>query len=346
MKKLLIVTDAWHPQINGVVRSLTEIGKQGAAFGFSVEYLTPESFSSVAMPGYPEIRLALASPSQIARRIEAFAPDCIHIATEGPLGILARRFCLKRGLKFTTSYHTRFPEYLSARLPVPAWPLAALLRRFHAAAAATMVSTQTLEDELSAQGYKNLVRWTRGVDAELFHPGKAQRLPFPRPIFLYAGRVAVEKNLGAYLGLDLPGSKLVVGDGPARAQLETQFPDAHFLGAHRGEALAKIFASADAFVFPSLTDTFGVVLLEALASGVPVAGFPVAGPRDVIADSRTGVLDNNLGRAAAAALSIPRDRCRKYALQFTWRQSARQFFGNALRANGMGALREELEAAA
>lgn len=344
--KLLIVTDAWHPQINGVVRSLTEIAKQAGAFGFRAVFLTPDGFRTVAMPGYAEIRLALATPSQVARGIEAAAPDCIHIATEGPLGILARYYCLKRGRKFTTSYHTRFPEYLSARLPLPCWPLARLMRRFHAPAAATMVSTGTLEAELTAQGYRNLMRWSRGVDAELFHPGKAQRLPFPRPFFLYAGRVAVEKNLEAFLALDLPGSKLVVGDGPARAALQARFPDAYFLGARSGAALATIYASVDAFVFPSLTDTFGVVLLEALASGVPIAAFPVAGPRDVIGHSRTGVLHADLRRAATEALSIPRDRCRKYALQFSWRESARQFFGNVLLANGMGALRGEPRAAA
>ncbi len=344
--KVLIVTDAWHPQINGVVRSLTEIGRQAATFGFAVEYLTPEGYPTIAMPGYAEIRLALATPSQVAQHIERIAPDFIHLATEGPLGILARRYCMKRGRKFTTSYHTRFPEYLSARLPVPSWPLAALMRRFHAASAATMVSTPSLEDELSAQGYRNLVRWSRGVDADLFHPGKAQRLPFPRPVFLYAGRVAVEKNLEAFLALDLPGTKLIAGEGPARAMLEQKYPDAHFLGALQGEALAAAFASADAFVFPSLTDTFGVVLLEALASGVPVAAFPVAGPRDVIGTSKTGVLDRDLRRAATAALAIPRDRCRKYALQFSWRESARQFFGNVLSANGMGALRAELPDAA
>jgi glycosyltransferase involved in cell wall biosynthesis len=253
---------------------------------------------------------------------------------------------MKRGRKFTTSYHTRFPEYLAARLPVPSWPLAALMRRFHSAAVATMVSTISLEDDLAGQGYKNLLRWSRGVDADLFHPGKAQRLSYFRPIFLYAGRVAVEKNLEAFLSLDLPGSKLIVGDGPARAALQSQFPEAHFLGAHEGEALAEIYASADTFVFPSLTDTFGVVLLEALASGVPVAAFPVNGPRDVIGASKTGVLDRDLHRAATQALSIPRDRCRKYALQFSWRESARQFFGNVLLANGMGALRKELPSAA
>jgi glycosyltransferase involved in cell wall biosynthesis len=349
--KILIVTDAWHPQINGVVRSLTEIGKQASAFGFDVEYLTPEGFSSVAMPGYTEIRLALATPSQIAQRIEAISPEVIHIATEGPLGILARRYCIKLGRKFTTSYHTHFPQYLSARLPLPSWPLAALMRRFHSFAAATMVSTKSLEDDLAAQGYKNLVRWSRGVDADLFHPRNAERLPFPRPIFLYAGRVAVEKNLEAFLSLELPGSKVIAGDGPARASLAAQFPDTHFLGAHSGEALAKIYASADAFVFPSLTDTFGVVLLEALASGVPVAAFPVAGPRDVIGNSKAGILDKDLRRAATAALAIPRDLCRKYALQFSWRESARQFFGNVLNANGicsnnMGALHPELETAA
>jgi len=336
--KVLIVTDAWHPQINGVVRSLSEVGKRASEFGIEAAFLTPEGFSSIAMPGYPEIRLALASPSQIAQRIEAAAPDCIHIATEGPLGILARRWCMRNRHKFTTSYHTRFPEYLSARLPVPSWPLAALMRRFHAAACGTMVSTQTLEQELSAQGYSNLMRWSRGVDAELFHPAKAQRLPFPRPIFLYAGRVAVEKNLDAFLSLDLPGSKVVVGDGPSRTALEATYPGAHFIGAREKEALAEFYASADVFVFPSLTDTFGVVMLEALASGVPVAALPVAGPKDVIGQSKMGVLDHDLRRAALAALTIPRNLCRKYALQFTWRESARQFFGNVLRANGMGSV--------
>jgi len=344
--KVLIVTDAWHPQINGVVRSLTEIGKQAEPFGFAVEYLTPENYPTVAMPGYPEIRLALPTPAQIAQEIERRVPDFIHVATEGPLGILARRYCMKRGRKFTTSYHTRFPEYLSARLPVPTWPIAAMLRRFHSTAAATMISTETLAQELAAQGYGNLLRWSRGVDAELFHPGKAQRLALPRPRFLYAGRVAVEKNLDAFLSLDLPGTKLIAGDGPARAALEQRYPAARFLGALQGEALAEVFASADAFVFPSLTDTFGVVLLEALAFGVPVAAFPVAGPRDVIGISKTGVLDRDLRRAATAALAIPRDRCRKYAMQFTWRESARQFFSNILSANGMGAPRPELSDAA
>jgi len=344
--KLLIVTDAWHPQINGVVRSLSEVGKRAPEFGIAVDFLTPEGFRSIAMPGYAEIRLALATPLRIAQRIVAAAPDCIHIATEGPLGILARHWCMRNARKFTTSYHTRFPEYLSARLPVPSWPLAALLRRFHGTSCATMVSTQTLDDELSAQGYRNLMRWSRGVDAELFHPAKAQRLPFARPVFLYAGRVAVEKNLEAFLSLDLPGSKVVVGDGPALAAHKAKYPDVHFLGAREKEALAAEYASADVFVFPSLTDTFGVVLLEALASGVPVAAFPVPGPRDVIGKSNVGVLDHDLRRGALAALSIPRDLCRKYALQFSWHESARQFFGNVLSANGMGVLREEPRAAA
>ncbi len=344
--KLLIVTDAWHPQINGVVRSLSEVVKLAPTFGISIDTLTPEGFHSVAMPGYAEIRLALATPAHIAKRIETAAPDCIHIATEGPLGILARRWCMRNRRKFTTSYHTRFPEYLSARLPVPSWPLAALMRLFHGAACATMVSTQTLEDELSAQGYKNLMRWSRGVDADLFNPAKAQRLEFAHPVFLYAGRVAVEKNLDAFLSLDLPGSKVIVGEGPARAALQAKYPDAHFLGARQQDALAEVYASSDVFVFPSLTDTFGVVLLEALSSGVPIAAFPVAGPRDVIGRSKAGVLDRDLRRAALAALSIPRDLCRKYALQFSWRESAQQFFGNVLRANGMGALREAPKAAA
>jgi glycosyltransferase involved in cell wall biosynthesis len=344
--KLLIVTDAWHPQINGVVRSLSEIAKRAPDFGVETAFLTPEGFSSVAMPGYAEIRLALATPSQIAQRIKAIAPDCVHIATEGPLGILARRWCMRNARKFTTSYHTRFPEYLSARLPVPSWPLAALLRLFHGASCGTMVSTPSLENELSGQGYCNLMRWSRGVDAELFHPAKAQRLPFARPIFLYAGRVAVEKNIDAFLSLDLPGSKVVVGDGPLRASLAAKYPDVHFTGAQEKDALATLYASADVFVFPSITDTFGVVMLEALASGVPVAALPVAGPQDVIGQSKTGVLDHDLRRAALAALSIPRNLCRKYALQFSWQESARQFFGNVMRANGMGPLREAPKAAA
>ncbi len=346
MRKVLIVTDAWHPQINGVVRSLTEIGKHAETFGFTAEYLTPQGFRSVAMPGYAEIRLALATPFQVAQAIGRAAPDCIHIATEGPLGLLARRYCIRQGRAFTTSYHTRFPEYLSARLPVPAWPLASLLRIFHAAAAATMVSTRSLEQDLAAQGYQNLMQWSRGVDAELFHPGKAERLAFARPIFLYAGRVAVEKNIEAFLALDLPGSKLVVGDGPARAVLSARYPDVHFSGAQQGEALARYFASADVFVFPSLTDTFGIVLLEALASGVPVAAFPVAGPLDVIGQSGAGVLHDDLRRAATAALAIPRQRCRAHALQFSWAESARQFYGNLRRANGMGALQQNPKAAA
>lgn len=332
--KILIVTDAWHPQINGVVRSLSQVAKHAGAFGKEVSFLTPDGFRAIALPTYPDIRLALPAPGQIAGRIEAVRPDFIHIATEGPLGILARRYCLKRGRAFTTSYHTRFPEYVSARLPVPPHAVDALLCRFHAAACGTMVSTASLEQELLARGYSKLMRWSRGVDAELYHPRKARPLPFAGPVFLSVGRVAVEKNLEAFLSLDLPGAKVVAGDGPALPALRQRFQDAHFLGAVEGEALAALYAAADVFVFPSLTDTFGIVMLEALASGLPVAAFPVAGPLDVIGNAPVGLLDRDLRNAALAALTVSRAACRTHALGFLWRESARQFLDNVLQANG------------
>lgn len=343
---ILVVTDAWYPQINGVVRSLEQVAKHAPQFGAEIAFLTPAQFRTIGLPTYPDIRLALTTPRKIAREIGEAAPDFIHIATEGPLGILARRWCVRNRRKFTTSYHTRFPEYISARLPIPARFISMLLRRFHAAAAGTMVSTATLDDELSSVGFKNLMRWSRGVDAQLFHPRKAKPLPFAAPIFLYVGRVAVEKNLEAFLSLDLPGSKLVVGDGPAFAELKARFPYTHFIGSREGEALAELYASSDVFVFPSLTDTFGIVLLEALASGLPVAAFPVAGPLDVIGDAPVGKLDSGLRAAALAALAVPRAACRAHALKFSWEESARQFLDNILRANGMGAMRELPKAAA
>lgn len=337
--RILIVTDAWHPQVNGVVRSLEEVAKHLPQLGAEVAFLTPAGFRSVALPTYPDIRVALTTAREVVRRIEAAAADCIHIATEGPLGILARRYCLKNGRAFTTSYHTRFPDYIAARLPVPKHWMERLMHRFHASARATMVSTQSLEDELRRQGYARLMRWPRGVDAELFHPRRAIPLPFPRPVFLSVGRVAIEKNLEAFLALDLPGSRVVVGDGPAREQLERRYPDAHFLGAARGEQLAALYASADVFVFPSVTDTFGNVMLEALSSGVPVAAFPVPGPLDVVGDAAVGRLDHDLRAAALAALDISRAACRRHALGFSWAASARRFYENIAAANGMAVLR-------
>lgn len=331
--RLLIVTDAWKPQVNGVVRSLEHMADQASAFGAAVEFVTPELFRSIPMPSYPEIRLSLVLPGQMTRLIGAIDPTHVHIATEGPLGHAARGACRQAGRSFTTSYHTRFPEYLAARAPVPeAWSYG-VLRRFHRDARAVMVSTPSLERELATRGFRNIRRWTRGVDTEVFHPCRKISMGLPKPVFLYVGRVAVEKNIDAFLSLDLPGTKLIVGDGPARAELEGRYPEAYFLGVRSGTDLAQVYASSDVFVFPSLTDTFGIVLLEALASGLPIAAFPVTGPLDVIGTSGCGVLDSNLQKAAIAALDISREACRSYAETFTWRESARQFFTNIEAAN-------------
>ncbi len=322
---VLVATDAWHPQVNGVVRTLTSLARAANGLGVAIDFLTPEGFPSLQVPTYPGLRFALSNRSEIARRIEQAEPDAIHIATEGPIGHMARAYCRRHGLPFTTSFTTRFPEYVAARGPVPISWTYALLRRFHAAAAVTMVSTPSLMAALSRRGFRNLGMWTRGVDTELFRPERAIPLDFPRPIFMTMGRIAVEKNLEAFLGLDLPGTKVVIGDGPHEAELRRRFPDAKFLGLKTGEPLAAHLAAADVFVFPSLTDTFGVVQLEALACGVPIAAFPVTGPQDVIGDHPVGVLNDDLGAACLAALGISREACRDFALTCSWERSARQF---------------------
>lgn len=329
MTKILVATDAWHPQVNGVVRTLSHVAREARALKADLEFLSPEGFWTLPMPGYPEIRLALTGPGDIERRLDRTRADSVHIATEGPIGHAVRRVCIKRAMPFTTSFHTRFPDYLASRLPVPerwtsdiAW---SWLRRFHSASAAVLAATPTLMAELGTRGFEQVKLWPRGVDARLFHPRKGATLNLPRPIFLTVGRLAVEKNLEAFLKLDLPGSKVVVGDGPAREQLAKAFPDAVFLGSHQGEALAAIYAAADVFVFPSRTDTFGLVLLEALASGVPVACFPAAAPRDVIGEAPVGVLDEDLRLAALGALECSRETCHDFALRLTWAASAQAF---------------------
>jgi glycosyltransferase involved in cell wall biosynthesis len=333
--RILIATDAWHPQVNGVVRTLTMMAEAARALGTEIVFLTPESFRTVRLPSYPDLRIALPNPVKVARMMTAAQADCIHIATEGPIGLAARRYCIKRRLRFSTSFHTRFPEYVSARLPIPEAWVWALLRRFHGASSAVMAATSALADELRSRGFRNVVLWPRGVDGDLFHPREGADLGVPRPVFLSVGRVAVEKNLEAFLSLELPGTKVVVGDGPARASLERDYPDTVFLGARQAEALAQAYAAADVFVFPSRTDTYGLVLLEALASGVPVAAFPVTGPRDVIGEAPVGVLSDDLQQACLGALPILPEVCLQFAASQTWTASARAFIDNVTRVWSM-----------
>jgi glycosyltransferase involved in cell wall biosynthesis len=323
--RVLVATDAWHPQVNGVVRTLTSLAQCARNLGATCEFLSPEGMWSIPAPTYPSLRLALPNRREIARRIERARPDAIHIATEGPIGHMTHAYCRRNGLRFTTSYTTRFPEYIAARFGVPLSWSYAVLRRFHSGAAVTMVSTASLMTELSRRGFRNLGLWTRGVDTSMFKPDRAIDLALPRPVFLCVGRIAVEKNLEAFLSLDLPGSKVVIGEGPQEAELRQRFPDVRFLGLQQGETLAASLAAADVFVFPSRTDTFGIVQLEALACGVPVAAFPVTGPRDVVGDHPVGVLDNDLRAACLGALRISREACRAFALSHSWERSALQF---------------------
>jgi glycosyltransferase involved in cell wall biosynthesis len=351
--RILVATDAWYPQVNGVVRTLTHIAQEVPALGARIELLTPDGYWTVPLPGYPEISLALPRRTTIARRIAALAPDAVHIATEGPLGFAVRAYCRRNGVPFSTSFHTRFPDYAAVRLPLPArWTGAAVwaaLRAFHAPASAVMVPTPSLAVELTAHGFGEVTLWPRGVDADLFRP-RERSTRFHRPVFLTVGRLAAEKNLEAFLALDLPGTKVLVGDGPHRAMLMRRFPDAVFLGPLKGRALARAYADADVFVFPSRTDTFGLVMLEALASGVPVAAFPVDAPRDVIGQSAVpvGVLDEDLRAACLRALTSSRDACRAFALGMSWQASARAFLAHVAPVSGTvlrGAVAREAPAA-
>ncbi|TCV74459.1 glycosyltransferase involved in cell wall biosynthesis [Neorhizobium sp. R1-B] len=337
MTRITIVTDAWYPQVNGVVRSIENTNRELARMDVEVVMVTPQDFTNIPCPTYPEIRLSLATYGQVAAAIEASQPTAVHIATEGPLGLLARRWCLKNRVPFSTSYHTRFPEYVAARFPVPLRWLHAFVRWFHNAGNGCMVATASLERELGKLGIKNLLRWSRGIDQTVFHPMVLDERPFdlPRPIFMTVGRVAVEKNLPAFLDLDLPGSKVVVGDGPARAELEKRYPNVLFTGMKTGEDLARAYAQADVFVFPSRTDTFGNTILEALASGVPVAAYPVTGPVDIIEEgSGAGALNEDLREACLAALKCSRENAQKLARNFTWEAASRQFLNNVLTAQG------------
>ena len=318
MGRYLLATDAWEPQVNGVVRTLSHLAATLRRRGHEVDIVSPSDFYTFPCPSYPEIRLALATKEALKRRIEAFKPTRIHIATEGPIGSAARKAVLELGLSFTTSFHTRFPEYLRERAPIPtAWSYA-YLRRFHRPASAVLVPTQTMCRELEERGFQNTVTWTRGADRSQFRPMDPLVLDLPKPIFLTVSRLAPEKNIAAFLDLDLPGSKLVVGDGPSRAELMARYPDVHFAGMQTGEALARYYSSADVFVFPSKTDTFGIVLIEALACGVPFAAYPEPGPVDVLGTSQAGAIGADLKDAAMRALALKREDALDRANDFTW----------------------------
>jgi glycosyltransferase involved in cell wall biosynthesis len=340
--RIAVVTDAWAPQVNGVVRTLASVTAELRGLGHEVELVAPDRFRSFPCPTYPEIRLALAGPRQIGRLLARFRPDAIHIATEGPLGWAARHWCLRKRRPFTTAYHTQFPDYVARRTGLPAsliWPV---IRHFHRPSAAVMVATETIRRELRAQGLENLRHWSRGVDTGTFHPDHPPSdlfLGLPRPIQLYVGRVAVEKNIEAFLASKHPGSKVVVGDGPALAGLSARFPEARFLGQLGGTALAACYAGADVFVFPSRTDTFGLVMIESLACGTPVAAFPVPGPLDVLTPA-TGAMDEDLDQAIARALTLSRHDCQAHGQAFSWQASAQQFLA-ALRP-----LRQDAESTA
>ena len=325
-KRILIVSDAWFPQVNGVVRTLSVVTEKLRAMGDTVEVIGPDRFRSIPTPGYAEIRLAIAPKRKLARLVADFRPEVIHIATEGPLGWAMRSLCRRNHWPFTTAFHTRFPEYLEARTGIPADWSWRVMRRFHEAGDGTFAATTSLRQELTRRGLTKLRPWTRGVDLDKFRPGEGDPwVGLPRPIFLYAGRVAIEKNIEAFLALDLPGSKVVVGGGPALEGLKQKFPQVTFTGYRENGALARSYAGADVFVFPSCTDTFGLVLLEALASGTPVAAFPVTGPIDVVTDARVGALNEDLRTACLKALDCDRTACREHAEAWSWDACVAQF---------------------
>jgi glycosyltransferase involved in cell wall biosynthesis len=328
--RILIVTDAWSPQVNGVVRTLTTVVKELRAMGHAVEVISPDLFRTIPCPTYSDIPLALLPRRKLVRIIEAFKPEAMHISTEGPLGLAARSWAMRNGFNFTTAFHTRFAEYIKARTGLPVRPVYAWMRRFHSAARGTMVATQSLRDELARRGFRNIRSWSRGVDLDQFKPEPREEWGLPRPVFLYVGRVAVEKNIEAFLDLDLPGSKVVVGDGPMLSRLQRVHPEVLFTAARYGDTLARAYAGADALVFPSLTDTFGLVLLESLACGTPIAAYPVTGPIDVLADAhgKIGAVNADLRTAALEALTADRAACRAHAERYSWRACAEIFLSH------------------
>lgn len=327
--KIAIATDAWPPQISGVVTTLRRTIKELERLGHEVQSIHPDCFPvTFPCPTYPQIRLALTYITGFGRHLKGFAPDCVHIVTEGPIGLACRQFCRKEDLKFTTSFTTRFDEYVELRFGVPSRFIFRMLRWFHSAASNVMISSQPLKKELDKKGFANTVLWPRGVDTDLFNLRDKSFITDLRPIFLYVGRVAVEKNIESFLSLDLPGTKYVVGDGPSFGKLKAVYPEVRFVGAKHGEELARYYAASDVFIFPSLTDTFGIVMLEAMACGLPVAGYPVRGPIDIVQNGVTGFLDQDLRTAALKALEIDPQACRRFARQYSWQKSARCFVEN------------------
>ena len=321
---IVLATDAWRPQISGVVRTWESVLGVLESRGYDTRVLCPADFRRTwPLPRYPEIRLAPWPFAAVNRRLNALRPDAVHIATEGPIGIATRRWCVRHKVPFTTSYHTKLAEYAKAYTKLPLRLGYGLLKKFHGPASATLVPTPTIRDELVARGFQDIKVWTRGVDHETFrvYP-KQEREDFgPGPVFLYAGRLAVEKNLDAFLRIDLPGTKVLVGDGPYRKTLERKYPDVVFTGYRHGSELARAYASGDCFVFPSLTDTFGVVMIEAMACGLPVAAFPVTGPIDVVKEGVSGVLHEDLQVACHQAVQLPQNGILEYASSFTWERT-------------------------
>jgi glycosyltransferase involved in cell wall biosynthesis len=326
--RIAIATDAWSPQVNGVVTTLRETRDELVRQGHDVKMITAEGRRTFRCPTYPEIRLALFQGRQIARELDAFDPECVHIATEGTIGIAVRRYCIKRGIPFTTAYHTQLPEYVRARFPIPVSWTVALMRWFHKPAARTLVPTESLRRTLLDRRFENVVIWSRGVKTDVFRPDDPVEYDLDGPVWVYFGRIAVEKNIEAFLDLSLPGAKIVIGDGPDRQRLEAAYPDCRFLGYKFGRDLARHVAGCDVFVFPSRTDTFGIVMLEAMACGVPVAAYPVTGPIDVVRQGVTGCLYEDLSDACACALELDRRDCRQYAESRSWGRSTRQFIDN------------------
>lgn len=326
--RIAIATDAWKPQVNGVVTTLVHTRDTLTTQGHDVLMLSPENRRTFPCPTYPEIRLALFSGRAIATELDAFDPDCVHIATEAPIGMAARRYCRRRDLPFTTAYHTQFPEYVRARVPIPVSWIVNLLRRFHGPATRTLVPTESIRKLLERRGFRDVVIWSRGVQTEIFNTEDPVNYEMPGPVWVFAGRVAVEKNLEAFLDLDLPGSKVVIGDGPDREKLTNRYPDCHFPGFKFGRDLARYLAGADVFVFPSKTDTFGIVMLEAMACGLPVAALPVTGPVDVVRHGETGWLDDDLAVACRRALELGGDAARRFAASRSWRRSTEQFLSH------------------